>query len=54
MQNSMSGIFVRSIGMARARVNVTLMNLTYNLSRIELLIGNKVIGLDRVGLSKIC
>ena len=54
MQNSMGGIFVRSIGIARAKVNVTLMNLTYNLSRIEVLIRNKVIGIDRVGPPKIC
>jgi IS5 family transposase len=37
MENSMGGIFVRSIGMARAKVGVALMNLAYNLSRIELL-----------------
>jgi transposase, IS5 family len=54
MQNSMGGIFVRSIGIARAKVNVTLMNLTYNLSRIEVLIRNKVIDIDRVGAPKIC
>lgn len=54
MQNSMGGIFVRTIGIARAKVNVTLMNLTYNLSRIEVLIRNKVIGIDRVGPPKIC
>ena len=54
MQNSMGGIFVRTIGIARAKVNVTLMNLTYNLSRIEVLIRNKVIGIDRVGPLKIC
>ncbi len=54
MENSMGGIFVRSIGIARAKVNVTLMNLTYNLSRIEVLIRNKVIGIDRVGAPKIC
>jgi IS5 family transposase len=54
MENSMGGIFVRSIGIARAKVNVLLMNLTYNLSRIEVLIRNKVIGIDRVGAPKIC
>ncbi len=47
-------IFVRTIGNARANVNVTLMNLTYNLSCIEVLIRNKVIGIDRVGPPKIC
>ena len=30
------------------------MNLTYNLSRIEVLIRNKVIGIDRVSTPKIC
>jgi len=53
MQNSMGGIFVRTIGIARAKVGVSLMNLAYNLSRIEVLIRNKVIGIDRVGTPKI-
>ena len=53
MENSMGGIFVRSIGIARAKVGVTLMDLTYNLSRIEVLIRNKVIGIDRIGAPKI-
>jgi IS5 family transposase len=53
MENSMGGIFVRTIGIARAKVGVTLMNLTYNLSRIEVLIRNNVIGIDRVGAPKI-
>lgn len=52
MENSMAGIFVRSIGIARARVGVALMNLAYNLSRIEVLIRNKVISIDRVGAPK--
>ena len=42
MENDMSGIFVRSIGTARAAVGVGLMNLTYNLKRIETLIRLKV------------
>ncbi len=54
MENSKGGIFVRTIGIARAKVGVTLMNLTYNLSRIEVLIRNKVIGIDRVSTPKIC
>ena len=54
MQNDMGGIFVRAIGIARARVGVTLMNLTYNLSRIEVLIRNKAISIDRVSTRKIC
>ena len=52
MQNSMGGIFVRSIGIARAKVNVTLMNLTYNLTRIEVLIRLKVFEFDRIGAPK--
>lgn len=54
MENSMGGIFVRNIGIARAKANVTLMNLTYNLSRVEVLIRNKVIAIDRVGPPKNC
>ena len=45
----MGGIFVRSIGLARAQVNVGLMNLTYNLKRIETLIRLKVFAFDRLG-----
>ena len=54
LENSMGGIFLRTIGAARAKVGVTLMNLTYNLSRVEVLIRNKVVGIDRVGTPKIC
>ena len=42
------------VGIARAKVGVTLMNRTYNLCRIEVLIRNKVIGIDRVGAPEIC
>ena len=49
MENDMGGIFVRSIGLARAQVNVGLMNLTYNLKRIETLIRLKVFAFDRLG-----
>lgn len=52
MENSMGGIFVRSIGIARAKVGVALMNLTYNLSRIEVLIRNKAFGFERISASK--
>jgi len=38
MENNMGGIYLRSIGAARAKVRVGLMNLTYNLKRIETLI----------------
>lgn len=50
--NSMGGIFLRSIGAARAKVGVWLMNLTYNLARIEVLIRLKVFDFDRVGASR--
>jgi hypothetical protein len=46
MHNSMAGIFVGTIGIARAKVGVTLMNLMYNLSRIEALIRNKTFALQ--------
>lgn len=47
-ENSMGGIFLRSIGAARAKVGVGLMNLTYNLARVEMLIRTKVFDFDRV------
>ncbi len=34
----MDGMFLRSVGLARAKVSVALMNLAYNLRRIEWLI----------------
>ena len=49
MENDMGGIFLRSIGAARAKLGVSLMNLTYNLKRIETLIRLKVFDFDRVG-----
>lgn len=48
MENEMGGIFLRSIGAARAKVGVGLMNLAYNLKRIETLIRLKVFAFDRV------
>ena len=53
MENSMGGIFLRTIGAARAKVGVSLMNLTNNLSRIEILIRTKVFSFERVSASKI-
>ena len=47
MENDMGGIFLRSIGAARAKGG--LMNLTYNLKRIETLIRLKVLDFDRIG-----
>ena len=52
MENAMGGIFLRSIGAARAKVGVGLMNLTYNLTRIEVLIRLKVFEFDRIGAPK--
>lgn len=51
--NSMGGIFLCSIGAARAAVGVGLMNLTYNLARIEVLIRLKVFDFDRIAAPKI-
>ena len=48
MENSMGGIFLRSIGKARAVVGIGLMNLVYNLCRVETLIRHKVFSFDRV------
>ena len=53
MENDMGGIFVRSIGTARAAVGVGLMNLTYNLKRIETLIRLKVFSFDRIAAPEI-
>lgn len=49
MTNSMGGIFLNTIGAARAKVGVGLMNLAYNLTRIEVLIRKKVFSFDRIG-----
>lgn len=53
MKTSMGGIFVRTIGLARAKVGVTLMNLAYNLSRIEVLIRNKTFDIDGLSAPKV-
>jgi IS5 family transposase len=52
MENDMGGIFLRTIGHARAQVGVGLMNLAYNLKRIEVLIRHRVFGFDRIGASR--
>lgn len=52
MENSMGGILLRTIGGARAKVGVTLMNLAYNLSRVEMLIRTKAFGFERVSAPK--
>jgi len=43
----MGGMCLRSIGLARAKVGVALMNLAYNLRRIEWLIRSKVLPFTR-------
>ena len=54
MQNIMGFNFVRTIDISRAKVGVMLINLTSNLSRIEVLIRNKAISIDGVSMPKIC
>lgn len=49
MQTAMGGMLVRSIGFARANVAIGLMNLTYNLMRIECLIRLQKIKLNTAG-----
>jgi len=41
MTNSMNGINIRSIGMCRAKFNIGMMNLTYNIKRYEFLLRSK-------------
>lgn len=48
MTNDMRGISIRTIGRARARVQIGLMNLTYNIKRAAVLIRKKHWGFDRV------
>ena len=40
MTNSMRGIFVRSVGMLRAKFNIGMMNLVYNMFRAKVLLKN--------------
>lgn len=49
MQTAMGGMLVRSIGFARAHVAIGLMNLTYNIVRIEALLRLEKIKLNRSG-----
>lgn len=53
MENSMGGIFLRTIGAARAAVGVGLMNLAYNLVRTEILVRTKMFSFDRVSAPEI-
>ncbi len=49
MQTAMGGMMIRSIGFARAHVAIGLMNLTYNIMRVECLIRTQKIKLNRIG-----
>lgn len=48
MENEMGGIFIRTIGIARAKVCIGLTNLTYNIKRVETLIRLNVFSFNRV------
>jgi IS5 family transposase len=52
MQTSLGGMLIRSIGAARAKLNIGLMNLTYNISRIEILIRKEIVKITGVGMPK--
>jgi len=47
----MGGIGLRTIGMARATVGIGMMNLVYNLYRVETLIRYRIFDCDRAGAS---
>lgn len=51
-ENSMGGIALRSIGLARAKVGNALKNLMYNLCRVEVLIRQKVFTFGRFATPK--
>lgn len=52
MQTSLGGMLIRSIGAARAKLNIGLMNLTYNISRVEILIRKELVSITGVGMPK--
>jgi transposase, IS5 family len=52
MQTSLGGILIRSIGAARAKLGIGLMNLTYNISRVEILIRKGLVSITGVSLPK--
>lgn len=52
MQTSLGGMLIRSIGELRAKVNIGLMNLTYNLSRVEMLIRKKLGTITGIAMPK--
>jgi transposase, IS5 family len=52
MQTSLGGMLIRSIGAARAKLNIGLMNLVYNMSRVEILIRKGLVKITGLGTSK--
>jgi IS5 family transposase len=52
MQTSFGGMLIRSIGELRAKVNIGLMNLTYNLSRVEMLIRKRLVTMTGIAMPK--
>lgn len=52
MQTSLGGMLIRSIGQHRAKLNIGLMNLTYNISRVAYLIGKQIVPIERIGAPK--
>jgi transposase, IS5 family len=52
MHTSLGGMLMRSMGAARAKLNIGLLNLTYNISRIEILIRKGLVTICGVGMSK--
>lgn len=52
MHTALGGMLIRSIGAARAKLSIGLMNLTYNISRIETLIRKGLVNITGVGMPK--
>ena len=52
MHTALGGMLIRSIGKLRAKVNIGLMNLTYNMSRVEILIRKGLVKITGVGTPK--
>ena len=48
MTNDLRGICIRTIGSARAHLQIGLMNLTYNIKRVVVLIRKKHWDFDRI------
>lgn len=54
MEHEMGGMAITTIGIARAKVQVGLKNLAYNLKRVEVLVRNKYFEFSRVSAPKNC